>query len=554
MANGRRQPAVRPEVMRFSMPKTLLPALTAGLVLVCPLWVRADDARALIEKAIQAHGGPEKLARLHTVHLTARGAFKVGADVPFTLETYWRAPDRLKNVVTTGPAEKTTTLIETIAGGESWSSRDGKVGSLSAAKLDELHSQAHVRRLLVLTPLLSDKSYELSALDDIRVEDRPAAGMRVRCPGERDVKLYFDKDTSRLVKLERRIYDEVKKKERRQEEFFSDYKDTSGVPAAMKQVWLQDGEKVLEKTLTEINYPQRLDPATFADPRPYTRRRDVVYGHKSGVALTMDVFAPKKGANGAAVVVVISGGWYSDQATIDSPTIRSAAEELLRRGYTVFAVCHGSQPRFIIPEAIADLNRALRFIRYHARDYHLDPGRIGISGGSAGGHLSLMQGVAGDRGNAQVLDPIERTSSRVQAVACFFPPTDFLNYGSDGQFAFAEDGPLKDFRTALDVRELDVRTHRLEHVTDKDKVMALSRRVSPITHVSADDAPTLIIHGDADKLVPIQQAEVMVAKLKKAGVPAELVVKKGAGHGWGGMEKDMVTIVDWFDKYLSPKK
>ena len=141
----------------------------------------------------------------------------------------------------------------------------------------------------------------------------------------------------------------------------------------------------------------------------------------------------------------------------------------------------------------------------------------------------------------------------MQAVACFFPPTDFLNYGKTGNFAFAEDGVLADYRTAVDVREFDKRTKRLEHLVDKAKFEAPCRRVSPITHVSADDPPTLIVHGDADKLVPIQQAEAMVAKLKKEGVPAELIVKKGGGHGWGGIDKDMVTIADWFDKYLQKK-
>jgi gluconolactonase len=284
--------------------------------------------------------------------------------------------------------------------------------------------------------------------------------------------------------------------------------------------------------------------------RPFTRRRDVVYGHKSGVALTMDVFTPKEGANGAAVVAIVSGGWYSDQATIDSPRFMFFIDAPLQRGYTVFAVCHGSQPRFTIPEAVADINRAVRHIRSHAGDYRIDPDRIGVTGGSAGGHLSLMQGTAGDPGNPKATDPIERTSSRVQAVACFFPPTDFLNYGKEGENAFAEDGVLADFRTAIDVRRFDRRTKRLEHITDKERLEKLYRQVSPITHVSADDPPTLIIHGDADKLVPIQQAEVIVAKLKKEGVPAELVIKKGAGHGWGGMDKDMAAIVDWFDKYL----
>ena len=199
---------------------------------------------------------------------------------------------------------------------------------------------------------------------------------------------------------------------------------------------------------------------------------------------------------------------------------------------------------------IADVNRAVRFIRYHARDFHIHPRRIGVTGGSAGGHLSLMLGVAGDRGNRRSTDAVERTSSRVQAVACFFPPTDFLNYGAKGKVAFAEDGVLANYRPAIDVREFDKRTKRLEHLSDKEKLEALYRRVSPISHVSADTSPTLIIHGDADKLVPIQQAEVMVARLKKVGVPAKLVVKKGAGHGWGKMDSDMTAILDWFDRHL----
>jgi acetyl esterase/lipase len=294
-------------------------------------------------------------------------------------------------------------------------------------------------------------------------------------------------------------------------------------------------------------------PDKSADARPFTRVRDVVYGHKSGMALTFDHFTPKKDPNGAAVVVIVSGGWFSDPAMIDSSFFRTFVEEPTKRGYTVFAVCHGSQPMFTIPDAIADINRAVRYIRLHARDYQIDPDRIGITGGSAGGHLSLMQGAAGDKGDPKARDVIDRTSSRVQAVACFFPPTDFLNYGGQGKTAFAEDGLLANFRVAIDVREFDPRTKRLEHLADKNRIEALYRRVSPIAHVSIEDPPMLIIHGDADKLVPIQQARLIVEKLKVSGVPAELIVKKGAAHGWAGMDKDMIAIVDWFDRYLKKK-
>ncbi len=349
------------------------------------------------------------------------------------------------------------------------------------------------------------------------------------------------------------MYDETAKKMIVREGFFSDYEDIDGVPTAKKQVWRRDGKNVLEMTFSEVRYPDRLEAGMFDDPHPYQRRRDVIYGHKSGVALTMDVFTPKKDANGAAVVAIASGGWISERTTIDSGIFPFFIYEPLKRGYTVFAVVHGSQPRFTIPDAIADVNRAVRYIRYHARDYRIDPRRIGVTGGSAGGHLALMLGVAGDDGDQHSTDAVERTSNRVQAVACLVPPTDFLNYGKKGRFAFAEGGILGDYRSAIDVREHDKHSKRLERIEDKEKFEALCRRVSPLSHVSGDAAPTLIIHGEVDNLVPLQQVEVMVSRLKKAGVEAKLIVKKGAGHIWGGVDKDMVTVVDWFDKYLLKK-
>jgi acetyl esterase/lipase len=293
-------------------------------------------------------------------------------------------------------------------------------------------------------------------------------------------------------------------------------------------------------------------PTWAADESDVKRTPDVIYGRKFGTALTMDVFQPKK-ANGAAVVFAVSGGWYSAHEAIDGPFFKDFIPALTKRGYTVFAVVHGSQPKFTIPEVLQDMNRAVRYIRYHAKDYHIDPDRIGITGGSAGGHLSLMQGTAGDKGNPNTKDPVDQTSSRVQAVACFFPPTDFLNYGEKGKDAIGR-GVLKDFKAAFDFREFDPKTKAFERITDEDKIKELGRQISPITHVSADDPPTLIIHGDADTLVPIQQAESIVAKLKEAGVPAKLVVKKGAAHGWPKMQEDMVTLADWFDKYLNKEK
>jgi acetyl esterase/lipase len=279
----------------------------------------------------------------------------------------------------------------------------------------------------------------------------------------------------------------------------------------------------------------------------YTRTEDVVYGRKHGMALTMDVLAPKADANGAAIVWMVSGGWFSAHEAINPAYVA----EFLKRGYTVFAVVHGSQPRFTIPEAVEDVNRAVRYIRHHAADYHVDPDRVGVTGASAGGHLSLMLGTAGALGNPLAKDPVDRESSRVQAVACFFPPTDFFNYGKPGERALGE-GILQGFKAPFDFKALDPK-EKVYRPLDAGMRDAVGRQVSPITHVSADDPPTLIFHGDADELVPIQQAESIVAKLKEKGVEAKLVVKPSAGHGWPDLVRDNAVLADWFDQHLKAK-
>jgi len=289
--------------------------------------------------------------------------------------------------------------------------------------------------------------------------------------------------------------------------------------------------------------------APAADAPSFARQEDVIYGRKDGMALTLDVITPKEKANGAAVVWVISGGFFSAHEAINPGFV----VELLKRGYTVFAVVHGSQPRYTIPDAIADMNRSVRYIRFHAKDFKIDPQRIGITGGSAGGHLSLMIGTGGTPGNPKAADPVERASSRVQAVACFFPPTDFLNYGKEGVVAMGT-GVLSGFQAPFEFRELDPKTRAYVPIADPARRLEIGRQISPLTHVSKDSAPTLIIHGDSDTLVPIQQSERIMARFKEAGVPAQLVVKHGAGHGWLTIALDMPTIADWFDKYLRESK
>jgi acetyl esterase/lipase len=282
------------------------------------------------------------------------------------------------------------------------------------------------------------------------------------------------------------------------------------------------------------------------DAADFSRTRDIIYGRKFGLALTMDVLTPKKHANGAGVIVVISGGWFSRPEAIQ-PWL---CQPYLRRGYTVFAVVHGSQPKFTVPEIVEDMHRAVRFIRCHAREYKVDPERLGITGASAGGHLSLLIATSGRPADRLSPDPVERCSSRVQAVACFFPPTDFLNWGKPGH-ELTTRTLRPPFTASLDFREYDRDKALYLPVTDADKVREILKKISPITYVSPDDPPTLIMHGDKDDLVPLQQSQTMVARLKEAKVPAELIVKEGAGHGWGTLVEDMKSFGEWFDKYLA---
>jgi hypothetical protein len=147
---------------------------------------------------------------------------------------------------------------------------------------------------------------------------------------------------------------------------------------------------------------------TSANEPSFNRKEDVIYGRKYGTALTMDVFTPRKDAKGIGLILVVSGGLFSSHEAINPAFVRPFIE----RGFTVFAVVHGSQPRFTVTEIVQDMNRAVRFIRHHAGEYGIDPDRIGIYGGSAGGHLSLMLGTAGAKGGPDAKDPVDRESSR----------------------------------------------------------------------------------------------------------------------------------------------
>lgn len=258
---------------------------------------------------------------------------------------------------------------------------------------------------------------------------------------------------------------------------------------------------------------------------------DVVYGHKLGLAMTYDVFKPAANANGAGVLFMVSGGWYSNWAPPESQ--RGMFQPLTDKGFTVFAVRHGSSPKFSIPEAVEDVRRAVRFIRTHAARWSVDPQRLGVFGYSAGGHLSLMLGTASDEGDPKANDPVLRASDRVQAVVAFVAPTDLriMVWKAPGHLPAYERFP------AL---ELDV---------------AAAAKVSPLLHVSPDDPPTLLIAGDRDDLVPIKHSRDIYAAFQEKKVPSQLMEIAGAGHGFGGEDarRSAVEMVKWFEKQLAKK-
>jgi acetyl esterase/lipase len=194
-------------------------------------------------------------------------------------------------------------------------------------------------------------------------------------------------------------------------------------------------------------------------------------------------------------------------------------------GFTVFSVVHGAQPRYKVPEIVEQVRTAVRFIHAHAADYGIDTNRVGVTGISSGGHLSLM--IAGS------------PDSPVNAVAAIAPPTDLTNWGKP-EHLFTEEAQLAIFVPALG----------LDPKAPKTDIEPLAKKISPITTVTSKFPPTLIIHGDADTLVPLQQGQIMDQALAKAGVEHKLEVVAGGGHDNKTFGAGVTKALEWFKEKL----
>lgn len=268
---------------------------------------------------------------------------------------------------------------------------------------------------------------------------------------------------------------------------------------------------------------------------PVTFQTGIVYSHRNSKDLTLAIARPRS-SNGLGVVLLVSGGWKSGTNAFH-PWM---AAPLLRSGYTIFAVTHISQPESTISEIAEDMHRSIRFIRHHAQEYGIDPKHIGVTGGSAGGHLSLLLATRGGPGRADASDPIDREDSSVQAVAIFYPVTDLLNLGTSTENP-GDGGPPKSFVKGFG-----------SDATNLVVWKGIGRDLSPIDHIHSQMPPILIYHGDADTLVPLDQSQRFQSRARESGNVVELVVHHGGKHGWLTMIWDIRAFRKWFDRYLTP--
>lgn len=259
----------------------------------------------------------------------------------------------------------------------------------------------------------------------------------------------------------------------------------------------------------------------------------IVYTKRNGHELTLDVVKPED-PTGSGILVMVSGRWKSDPGKFQ-PWLASS---FLREGHTLIAVSHLSQPEATVQEIVEDVHRAARFVRHHAKDYGIDPNRLGVFGGSSGGHLSLMLATRGGPGDSSAADPVDRESSAVQAAAVFYPVTDLLNLGPSTQ-NLGDGGPPKSFRKSFGPKASDLNEWKI-----------IGQDISPIFHVTKSLPPIFITHGGADTLVPLDQSTRFQSKAVELGREVILTVRPGKKHGWPTMIWDAHLFAGWLSERL----
>jgi len=272
--------------------------------------------------------------------------------------------------------------------------------------------------------------------------------------------------------------------------------------------------------------------------------KNVIYGMYSGMALLLDVHYPAR-QNGFGIVFIPGSGWsaplsYSATPLKESPQVAMYVPSLTEAGYTVFAITHRATPTFRYPAAVEDVQRAVRFVRHNAARYGINPARIGGSGGSSGGHLVSLLGTMDGAGDPNDPDPVNRESAKLQCAVGRAAPADLSQMSPSNGLAAVS-------------LFLGVAANQPMQKNSTEYKTAWA--ASPINYVSPDDPPFLLVHGDADLVVPFRQSEMMEAALKEAGVPVKLIRIEGGGHGptFDGAKNPpdyKAEIVKWLDTHL----
>jgi len=272
--------------------------------------------------------------------------------------------------------------------------------------------------------------------------------------------------------------------------------------------------------------PQRRVPL----PPGVRALKNLEYGQASGRAMLLDLYLPEKSDKPLPLIIWIHGGaWMAGSKDGPSPALRFTAN-----GYAVAHVGYRLSQEARFPAQIHDCKAAVRWLRANAGKYNLDPNKFIAWGGSAGGHLVALLGTSGGVAELEGNDNDLKESSRVQAVVDWFGPTDFLHIG-DAQSDLQHNAPDSPESKLIGGALLE----------NKDK----AAKASPITYVSKEAPPFLIMHGDHDRTVPFNQSELLYTALKKVGVDATFVPMKGAGHGFGGPEA-IAPVQDFLKRCL----
>jgi acetyl esterase/lipase len=245
----------------------------------------------------------------------------------------------------------------------------------------------------------------------------------------------------------------------------------------------------------------------------------IIYGEAGGETLTMDYYAPT-GPGPHPVAIIIHGGGFVE-GTSKNGSEAYCADFLAPAGYAAFSINYRLAPKYPYPAMVLDVERAVRFIRHHASKWNADPERIALVGGSAGGYLSNMAGLASAPGDRSSADPVDRESARVEAVVTLFGPSDFRGK------------PVNKYVEAL-LGAL---------IREKGEAAALAE-ASPITHVTKQAPPFLFIHGDKDESVAFSESTNLQKALQAAGVRADLIRIPNGPHATGPWYK-VPGVPDW---------